>query len=575
MSSIGVLISINRMFNGRNIIPNSPEELNKVVNFLNEKAIVGEFEFCDTPSYWAKHEEFIKPLGLGLEGAGYYFAVSLAFIAVKSDGNIVFAEKDHVWRWAWSFHLIAGIAGWKPDFMERVIKSFEGKEDNIDGPLSWAAQVYGNAYYDNSVALMSLLPQYRVSILAGLMENDFERYCTEYPPKDNVEEFAITLVKANKLNSDEVNKAFDIALNLPSFSSTASMTFFLSIHGKLNKDRKEKCEEVILDLLDGETTPYVAPMCNWMFMEQEVTAFEEECVLSLIKGLKGENNGLSLNAIDNAIGIHLKGPEILTKIFVCIAENHHPTDILRMEGCLRHLYEHKDDFQNMVLAFVMHPKGMYRIAGRRLWDEYHMESSDFKAEDLEESLQCFFVMSMLQDCGNPETRLPKILPLLKTGSEKVKAFIMHSIHPYVDEYMGHVSNAIDRLGLDCEEATTIKRYIDNRAEMIKMRRGMKELSPSFTDEMVFCEAMRQQQEHKQEQIKEAEARHKPAWHDFMATVILARGGGWRESDGTNRHLPVTSFSMPSRIMAESMSSKEQDEWINQLLKDWDDTTGNN
>ena len=33
------------IFNGRNIIPHSPEELTKVVNFLNEKADVGEFEF--------------------------------------------------------------------------------------------------------------------------------------------------------------------------------------------------------------------------------------------------------------------------------------------------------------------------------------------------------------------------------------------------------------------------------------------------------------------------------------------------------------------------------------------------
>lgn len=121
------------MFNGRNIIPNLPEELTNVITFLNEKANDGEFYFSENPSYWAEHEDFIKPLGLGLDGAGYYFAVSLAFLAVKNDGNIVFAEKDHVWRWAWSLHLIAGIAGWKPDFIERVIKSFEGKEENIDG----------------------------------------------------------------------------------------------------------------------------------------------------------------------------------------------------------------------------------------------------------------------------------------------------------------------------------------------------------------------------------------------------------------------------------------------------------
>lgn len=105
-------------------MPNSQEVLTKVVCFLNKKADVGEFEFSETPSYWAKHEEIIKPLGLGHDGAGYYFAVSLAFIAVKNDGGIVFTEKDHVWRWAQSFHLIAGTAGWNPDFMVRVIQTF-------------------------------------------------------------------------------------------------------------------------------------------------------------------------------------------------------------------------------------------------------------------------------------------------------------------------------------------------------------------------------------------------------------------------------------------------------------------
>lgn len=167
------------MFNGRNIMPNSQEELTKVVNFLNEKADVGEFKFSETPSYWAKHEGIIKLLDLGHDGSGYYFAVSLAFIAVMNDGRIVFAEKDHVWRWAWSFHLIAGIAGWNPDFMVRVIQSFEGKEDGVDGLMSWATQIYGNTYYDEAVALMSLLPQYRVSIMAGLMANNFERYYAE------------------------------------------------------------------------------------------------------------------------------------------------------------------------------------------------------------------------------------------------------------------------------------------------------------------------------------------------------------------------------------------------------------
>ena len=77
-----------------------------------------------------------------------------------------------------------------------------------------------------------------------------------------------------------------------------------------------------------------------------------------------------------------------------------------------------------------------------------------------------------------------------------------------------------------------------------------------------------------EQMKEAEKRHKPVWEDFMNTVVLARGGGWRNPDGTTQHLPRISFSMPSRQMAESLSPKEQDDWFNDIVKDWDDTAGN-
>ncbi len=564
------------MFNGRNIIPDSPEELTKVVDFLNEKAVAGEFEFSEIPSYWAKHEMIIRPLGLGHDGAGYYFAVSLAFIAVKNDGRIIFAEKDHVWRWAWSFHLIAGIAGWKPDFMERVIQSFEGKEDNIDGLMGWATQIYGNAYYDDSVALMSLLPQYRVDIMAGLMASNFERYCSEYPAVDNKEAFALGFVKANLLKQDEVNKAFDTALTLPSFTSTAAMSFFLSIRGKLDEERKGKCEKVILDLLNGETMPYLTPLCKWMCIEHEMTTFEEECILSLIKGLKREEREIALDAIDNAIGIHLKDPEVLTKIFVCIAENHQPTDILRMEECLRHLHEHNDYFQNMVLSFVIHPKGMYRIAGRRLWDNFHLETSSFDAQnDLPKELQCLFIISMLQDYGNPETRLPKLLPLIDSKSERVKNILMGQLGPYLDDYMGHVINALDKVKIESKYVDVIKQYYERRADALEKRRSMKELSPRYSHMYEFQETMRLQKVHIQEQMRVAEKGHNSILKELANNVVLARGGGWRDEDGVVHHLTKFKFSLPSRQLVQSMTPMEQEDWLNDLLKDWDGKTGSN
>lgn len=552
-----------------------PEELVKVVNYLNEKDRSGEFKFRDSISYWEDNEQIIIPLEMGHEGGGYYFAVALSFVATQKDGNLVFSNKDNVWRWAWALHLIAGVADWEPDFMMRVIQSFEGKRENIEGLMNWATQIYGNAYYDDAVELMTLMPQYRVSIFAGLMENDFDRYCSKYPPFDNAEEFAQAVVKANNLKEEEVNKAFDMALMFSSFSSTAAMAFFLSIRGRVDDYRKQKCEERILGLLKGDTTPYLTPMCKWMFMEHEMSAFEEECLLTLIKGLYGEKKESSLKAIDHSIGIHLKDPEKLTKLFVCIAENLMPTDILSMEGCLRELHKHKDYFQNLVLSFVMHPKGMFRIVGRRLWDGFHMEASDFDAQkDLPEELQCLFIISMLQDYGNPETRLPKLLPLLDSKSEKVQRILMGQLGPYLDDYMGHVITALNKLKLDGKFIKMIKQYYERRAVALEKRRSMKELSPRYSYGRELQETLRLQKVHLQEKMKEAEKQHKSIMKDLMKKVVLARGGGWRDENGKVHPLAHFKYSMPSRQLEQAMSPMEQDIWLNELLKDWNGTSGN-
>ena len=44
------------MFDGRNITSGLPDELVKVVDFLNEKASAGEFEFSDSVSYWENND---------------------------------------------------------------------------------------------------------------------------------------------------------------------------------------------------------------------------------------------------------------------------------------------------------------------------------------------------------------------------------------------------------------------------------------------------------------------------------------------------------------------------------------
>lgn len=563
-------------FNGKNVLPEFPEDLSKVVNFLLSKADKGEFTFYDDLSYWDDHEDIVEPLGLGLQGDAYYFAVSLAYLATLHEGSIVFTEKDNEWRWAWSLNILSEVAQWQPAFMKRVMDSIPRRRDGIENLMNRAAHTYARRNYEDGLGLLQEMPQYRISIKAGLMENEFGRYCSQFAPDKDSEEFADVLVQAAIfLPEDTVANAFDVAIRLPSYNSPVALASLLEIHPRLDDTRRLNCEQRVKEILqEGNTSGYVNSVANWAVRQRDTTPFLQDVILLTVRGLC-EDDTNHLAAIDHAVAFNHDSTEFLVKLVVAVVESVGALEVLKLETCIHNLSKKKDEFLSFVLSFLLHPKGLLRMVGRRLWDEYHLEASEFDVSELEETLQCVFIISMLQDYGNPETRLPKVLPLLESNSKKVRTVLRKFLRPYLDDYMGHVISALDKTGIDNDEAKEIRQYFEKRSELLHERRRMKELSPLYTDGKVFREAVRRQNEHLQEQLKEAEKDHKPMWHDLMATVVLARGGGWRETDGTTHHLPVTQFSMPSRQMRESMSPKEQDDWINDLLKDWNDTARDN
>lgn len=562
------------MFDGRNINLGMPKELVRMVNFLNEKASAGEFEFSDSVSYWENNKHIIE--SFSYDSRGWYFAVAFAYITYMKDGNIIFDETDNIRKWATGFRLVAGASGWDPEFMKLNILSFEDKTENIGHLVDIAVQKYASSYYDNAVVLMSLLPQYKLSCFAGLMENDFNRYCMDYPPECNMEEFAIAFVRTNQLTDDDINTAFDITISHTPFISSTAMSFFLYTIDRLAGQRRETCEQKILELLQGDVSLYVNPLCNWLFFQQKVGLFTEKCIKLLIKGLKSENKEAVLKCLDDSICIHLKDPNFLTDIFITIAENLTPMDILTMKGCLSSFQKNSDDFLKFALSFIIHPKGIYRVVGRRLWDDYHLEFSEFNPQkDLDEIPQCLFIISMLQDYGNPETRLPKLLPLIESDSTLVRNVIMNRLVPYLDDYMGHIINVFDNLNINNEHVIKIRKYYDQRVDAIEKRRAIKELSPKYSYVVEYKEAMNTQKLYWQQQMKEAEKNNESFLNNIMTKVLLARGGGWRDDSGNIQHLGCIKISVPSRQLVQSMTPMEQNEWINELLKDWNETAGNN
>ena len=121
----------------------------------------------------------------------------------------------------------------------------------------------------------------------------------------------------------------------------------------------------------------------------------------------------------------------------------------------------------------------------------------------------------------------------------------------------------------------IKSYVDGRSNIIKLRKETKELSPLYTQGRVFREARRIETEYLKNTMKEADKKHHAYWKEYASTVILARSGGWRMADGTTKKLPLIQFSMPAHQMNESLSPIELNKWLQGILKNWDDTTGDN
>lgn len=562
------------VFNGKNIIPGIPDEMAKVVSFLNEKAAAGEFEYKNSIDAWDAGEDVIDSLGLGYEADNYYYAVALAHIATVNNGNVEIPEDVNVWRWAWSLNLLAETANWSPDFMGRVIMSFVGKKDDIDGLLKGAAQTYARKDFEQGLLLKEEISDFETSISAGLMVNDFQRYCDTFQPKENEKLFAdaycLSYISDEKINE----KAFDIVLTFDDLTTDSSMALLMKLQRLLKDGRKESCELKIKELMKGaETSIYLNTFCNWAIRNDDSLPFVEEVALLMIDGL-GQNNKGMLGAIDNAIALRDKDYDSLVRIIVRVAEVFTPLEVLNMSRCLHRLSENKDMFMELAVLFIIHTNGEYRLIGRRLWDEYHLETSNFKASEMDETAQCAFAYSMLQDCGNPETRLPKVLPLIKTSNKKIKKFVMNVLRPYTDDYMGHVCAALDKLKMNGKDAKMIRGYVDGRWNVIQERKKMKELWPSFTYGKEYKEARRVEAEHLQMKLKEAEENHPSVWKELAKTVVLARGGGWRNADGTTQKLPLIQFSAPARMLTESLSPREQENWMNDLLKNWDDTSRN-
>lgn len=546
--------------------------ISQMKSLLSEWSEKGDFSFSPQPADWEKQERKIWAREEGYQLVPYYFGVAISYILENNAKATVFSSCKNKWGWVNGLLVLIPNVEWDANQFLGIVSSFQSKskkKNDVELLISDAFRVYCKCFFDEGLSLMESAPNHSVDCLAGLMMNDFDRACQLFSPNNNMELFAQAFVRTEGLEDDTICIAYDTASTFDPFVGNVALAFFIKTLPGLDDERKVGCESRIKNLLQARSSLAVNVLCNWLVRQERLTPFMEECVLLTLAHL--EHPQEDIGKLDGILCYRYISIESFEKMAEIISDTYEPDLVLSMDDCLRQLRKNDVSFAKMVLLFVLHPKGAYRITGRKMWDEYHVENSCFDPLSMSEEEQIIFIMFMLQDLGNPDLRLPKILPLFLSPSERVKQALLTQMVPYVDNYMGHVTQAIDKMGLDTEETRQLKQYVEDRGALIQKRRELKELSPIYSQYRYFQEACRVEREEHGQQVKAIEEESSFLWMTMCRKEVLARGGGWRLENGKTNHLAKIEVSVPSRLMVPSMTPLEKDKWINDVFKDWDVT----
>ena len=84
---------------------------------------------------------------------------------------------------------------------------------------------------------------------------------------------------------------------------------------------------------------------------------------------------------------------------------------------------------HFIILLIIDNNARNREVGRNLWDEIAIYTKNFDPFVLTEQQQALFIISMLQDIGNPEFRLPPIMPLFNSNNKNIRLILYIPLIP--------------------------------------------------------------------------------------------------------------------------------------------------
>lgn len=235
-----------------------------------------------------------------------------------------------------------------------------------------------------------------------------------------------------------------------------------------------------------------------------------------------------------------------------------------------YLSDDRERVYQYVFSLIIDPNGYKRVLGRDLWDSLKMGFCGLNILEKEETQQVLFVVSMLHHYqGDADNRLPRVLELFNSEYVSVRRALCEMLLPYSLNFFGVVKEHLKNLNLkESKEKTLFLHFMDETEKRFDYAIKCKELQSEYLYSRLEDIAVEEVKKHLREETKKAEEGHHYFYKEFFKNVILARGYGFRDSDGTVHRLPHFKISRAIPMMAASMTPLEQREYLDILIKNW-------
>ena len=350
----------------------------------------------------------------------------------------------------------------------------------------------------------------------------------------------------------------------------------------LRADTINQCFSLLNTLAQSESAAVQESVLETIWV---IDGFEGERFATFMTALRNSDLGSSLrsgktNTVDTLLTSSFSGPERWFLVFDALIDqntiNFHAEDFT---GSLRELITHSgESLMSYLLPRLIHRQADMRRAANQILSfiDQHASHLGFSADELRRltSLQQYRLWLIVHEVfRQPSFTIPLLLPLLDSSDELLIELISCQLEIASENYMGQVLQALDSVGHPdhpphqrvCQR---VNAYFEAFLATHRRKSTVNELNPLLTQHTLF-----QQFDSLRRTSWDAQMHqqlHTDSIADLFKEVLLAKGGGWRNSKTgvtsqlgnfqTTLSLPRFYFLRPSEMDIAGIASSFTEEW---------------